>query len=400
METPTVNTELLDAIIRHQIGLLRVAGSIRKRILALLDAVEKDIRDVIERRLASAEAGLTPRNIQRLQVLERIITRIRADSWDKIDEALVEEMRDIAKHEPEFMSQAIKTVSPVVIDVAMPDAALLRSLVTTNPFEGKVLKQWTRDLRKADLDRILGAIKIGMVQGESNVDIARRVVGSVKLGGVDGATELTRQQLTSLSRTAVNHFSNAAKREFYKANSKYFQEELYVATLDARTTPVCRANDGKTFPVGKGPIPPLHFNCRSTRVPVIDPDILGQRPAKPFTERQIVGEFAAKKGLSAKTRDALPRGMKKEYDKYAAKRVRELTGRVPDSTSYQVWLGRQSKSFQNEILGLTRARLFRDGGLTLDKFVNRQGDEIPLRELARREAAAFKAAGLNPELFK
>jgi SPP1 gp7 family putative phage head morphogenesis protein len=392
-----VNTEFLDALIRHQIGLLRVAGSIRKRILALLDATEADIESAIKRRLANAEPGLSPRNVERLRVLSRIISKIRAESWAEVDDILLTEMRDIATNEAQFLSQAITAISPVVVDVAMPDTALLKALVTTNPFEGRVMKQWTKDLAREDIRRINDAIKIGMVQGESNQDIAARVVGTVRANGTDGATELSRNQLTALSRTAVNHFANAAKREFYKKNQAILNEELFVATLDARTTPVCRANDGKTFPVGKGPIPPLHFNCRSTRVPVIDGDALGLRPAKPFTEAQLVREYS---GGQYRNRDQLPRGEKSKYDKFARKRIRELTGRVPESQSYQVWLKRQSKSFQNEILGLTRARLFRDGGLTLDKFVNRRGDEIPLRELARRESAAFRAAGLNPEVFR
>jgi SPP1 gp7 family putative phage head morphogenesis protein len=392
-----VNTEFLDALIRHQIGLLRVAGSIRKRILALLDATEADLEQKIKAKLRNADDTFTPRNVQKMQTLAKIIAKIRADAWSKVNEALFAEMRAIADNEAQFLQQAITSISPVVVDVAMPDNALLKALVTNNPFEGRLLKQWVKDLEREDVRRINDAIRIGLVQGESNQDIARRVVGTGAVRGTDGVTELTRSNLTSLARTAVNHYANAAKREFYKKNQDILNEELFVATLDARTTPVCRANDGKTFPVGKGPIPPLHFNCRSTRVPVIDGDALGLRPAKPFTEAQLVREYS---GGKYKNRDQLPRGEKSKYDKFARKRVRELTGRVPEATSYQVWLKRQSKTFQNEILGLTRARLFRDGGLTLDKFVNRRGDEIPLRELARREAAAFRAAGLNPEVFK
>lgn len=395
----TVNDELFDAMVRHQIGLLRVSGSVRNRILSILDATEADIKDRIERRLANAAPGVTPANTKRLQVLMEMIRKVRAKAWTEVTAELVRSMVDIALNEAEFMDQGIQAVSPTVVAPILPEPALLRALVGKSPFEGRVLRQWAKDIAADDIKRIESAIQVGMVQGESSQQIASRVVGSARLKGTDGVTEITRQRATALTRTAVNHFSNAARREFFKANKSLFKREIYVATLDARTTPVCRANDGKTFAVGEGPMPPLHFNCRSTRVPVIDGAELGARPAKASTEQQLVREFNARKGTNAKTRDDLPRGMKGEFDKFKQRRVRELTGQVPDSVSYQTWLKRQSAAFQDDVLGRTRAALFRRGGLTLDKFVNRKGDEITLRELARREAAAFRKAGLNPEAF-
>jgi hypothetical protein len=56
--------------------------------------------------------------------------------------------------------------------------------------------------------------------------------------------------------------------------------------------------------------------------------------------------------------------------------------------------------FQNDTLGITKAKLFREGGLNLDKFVNRNGDELTLAQLAEREAAAFRAAGLDPDKYR
>jgi hypothetical protein len=185
-----------------------------------------------------------------------------------------------------------------------------------------------------------------------------------------------------------------------KENADLFTEEQFVATLDARTTPVCRANDGQRFPLGKGPRPPLHFGCRSLRVPVLDGELLGQRPSKPVTERLLLREFAKERGIDApSTRDGLPHGSKGAFDDFSRRRVRELTGTVPAKTTYQAWLKGQSTAFQDDVLGKTKARLFRDGGLTLDKFVNRAGDELTIRDLARRHKEAFKAAGLDPEGF-
>lgn len=392
----TVNEEFFDSLVRHQIGLLRVSGSIRKRLLAILDATEGDIRERILSRLESMTPGASPKNLERAKVLNELLTKVRAKAWREFTPELVAAMIEVAKAEPDFMAEAVRSVSPVTVDLVTPDSSMLRSLVTQRPFEGRVLRDWAKDIAAADIKRITDAVRMGIVQGEDAKAIARRVVGTAALKGSDGVTEITRRGAESITRTAVNHFANQARQLVAKANSDIFKKEQYVATLDARTTPVCRAADGKIFPVGEGPIPPLHFGCRSTRVPVIDGLTLGDRPQKPVTERQLVREFKERRGLDAgSTRDDLPRGTKGAFDKFARKRTRELTGTVPESTSYQTWLGRQTKEFQNDVLGPTRAKLFRDGGLQLDRFVNRRGDEIPLSVLRKREAAAFKRAGLE-----
>ena len=59
----TWNEELLDAMIRHQIGILRFDAGVRNRIWAILDATEADMRAQIANRLRrNTTGGLTPRS--------------------------------------------------------------------------------------------------------------------------------------------------------------------------------------------------------------------------------------------------------------------------------------------------------------------------------------------------
>jgi len=62
-------------------------------------------------------------------------------------------------------------------------------------------------------------------------------------------------------------------------------------------------------------------------------------------------------------------------------------------------LKRQPASFQDEVLGKTKAKLFREGGLNVDQFVDRAGNELTLSQLAERKPDAFRKAGLDPEKF-
>lgn len=399
-ELATANILLFDALVRHQILVLRFSADVRRRVQQILDDTEEELADRIRSRLM--DTGLESRaDVRRLEALLRIVRNTRTRAWREVTEEWVREAQAIAVEEARVTRAAIMTVAPVTLDMVLPAPELLRALVETSPFEGATLRNWAQVVADQDIRRIEAQIRAGMIAGEGSDQIARRVVGSARLRGTDGVTQITRRAAESLTRTAINHFSNMARREFITANQDLFSEEQYVATLDARTTPVCRSLDGKLYPVGKGPIPPLHFNCRSLRVPVLDGDVLGDRPFVAATRAQLLREYAEREGIRLpRGREDLPRGHKGSFDAFARQRVRQLTGQVPGRTTYQQWLARQSQAFQDDVLGKTRARLFRDGGLTLDKFVNRRGDEIPLRDLARLEAEAFRAAGLDPKGFE
>lgn len=394
----TANEQFFDALVRHQIGLLRMTGKVQNDVARLLDKTETAMADRIKSRLSGRRGLNTPADVQRMQSLLKSIRATRLKAWKKVTAVWVRELREISKAEPLFLDAALKTVLPVTVETTLPATALLETIATSKPFHGKLLRSWARNVAAADLARISDEVRIGMVLGESNQAIARRVVGTKALQGADGATAATRRQAMAVTRTAVNAISNQSKRAFYEANKKLFSEELYVATLDSRTTPICSSLDGERFPVGQGPIPPLHIQCRSLRIAILDDKTLGARPMKPTTERGLLREYTKGNGLrSTTTRAGLPRGHKGAFDKFSRRRVREQIGRVPAKVTYQEWLTRQSAAFQQDVLGKTRARLFRRGGLTLDKFVDAKGRRFTLAELARSDKAAFQQAGLLPK---
>jgi len=395
----TVNTEFFDSLVRHQTFLMRTSGSIRNEVIALLNATEEDLVAMIRGRLGSSR-GLTPNSIDRADRLLKDIRGIRSEAWSEIDNLWTQSFLDIAVGEAKFSQSALDTVLPVRVETKLPAGATLRALVANRPFQGRVLKRWSSAQRAADIQRIDEQVRIGLVQGESSDVIARRVVGTSRAQGTDGITQLSRRSAAALTRTATIAYSNAARQEFFTENNTLFTEELYVATLDSRTTPICRSLDGRRFPVGEGPQPPLHFNCRSLRVAVIGEDVVGNRPFNPTTQRGLLREFTSTEGLGRiSSRANLPRGFKGKFDRFARGEARSMIGRVPAKVTYDQFLRRQSTEFQNDTLGVTKARIFR-AGATLDRFVDRAGNEIPLRLLSRSDAAAFRAAGLDPAAFK
>lgn len=399
VEELSANEQFFDALLRHQIGLFRVVGSMRNEIFTLLDETETDIRRQISDVTRLGVGLASPRQVQRLERLLKQITEVRNAAWDKVNGVWLDRIPKIGVAEAAHVDGLLRTAMPVSLETNLPNTRRLRDITFSRPFRGRTLREWAQNIRRVDIERIESQVKIGLVQGESGPQIARRVVGTVRARGTDGVTEITRKQASAITRTVVNGVANQSRRMYFVENESLIDSELFVATLDSRTTLVCSGLDGKRFPVGEGPIPPIHFACRSLRTALVDPEPLGLRPMKPTTERMLLREFTSQEDIAVVTKRAnLPFGTKGRFDEFRRRRVRELIGRVPAKTSFQTFLSRQSVEFQNDYLGVPKARLFR-AGLPLDKFVDPVGRPLNLNELARREASAFQAAGLDPENF-
>jgi SPP1 gp7 family putative phage head morphogenesis protein len=350
----TANEILMDASVRHQIGLQRLSTATVRKILALLARVEEDI---VSRMLRTSDGTVSQ---LRLQKMLEAIREINAEGYAKIRSETTTELRALASYEADYQAESIARAIPIQLDIVKPSASQLYAAVNARPFQGRFLRDWYRQLEEGAQSRLRGAIQMGWVEGETIGQMVRRVRGTRAAQYKDGVLEMSRRGAEGMVRTAVNHTATVARNETYRANSDVIKGVRWVATLDGRTTLVCASRDGTVYDVDKGPRPPAHFNCRSTTSPVI----------KSWKEMGI------------NLREA-PDGTRASMD-----------GQVPAKTTYNEFLRRQPKSFQEEVLGTTKARLFRDGKLPLDKFVDRQGVEYTLDELRRREAAAFERAGL------
>lgn len=94
-------------------------------------------------------------------------------------------------------------------------------------------------------------------RGESVQVISKRIAARM---------EVATSNATRLVRTELNYVENAAAlRSIKDAGLGYYR---FIATLDNRTTPICRAHDGRIVSVEEASpgdnLPPLHPNCRST----------------------------------------------------------------------------------------------------------------------------------------
>ena len=150
---------------------------------------------------------------------------------------------------------------------------------------GSTVEKAFRGIAVDQAERFSQVVRQGLLTGETTPSIAKRLIGNLQFGeeaktvrqliAAGGqATAVADNQVMALIRTSINQVANTASQQVYEANQDITKKYRYVATLDTRTSARCAALDGQEFEYGRGPMPPQHFNCRSTTVPIIDPDIL------------------------------------------------------------------------------------------------------------------------------
>jgi len=241
---------------------------------------------------------------------------------------------------------------------------------------GETVSKAFRGIATKSQERLALAIRSGVFSGETTQQIARQLIGKLDFADQSPLTvkqlalsggELTRvanHQLQTIVRTSVNQVQNQASQAVYAANSKVAPKYEYVATLDSRTSPICKRLDGRKFEYNKGPTPPQHFNCRSTTVPVIDYNRLQKK--YPSLNKPPVGKVVTR-----------PTG--------------EGTGRVPQGTQYGNWLLDQDKKIQLKTLGSEqKVRIFKkiakkegSGQAAIRKMIREDGSERTLEQLQR-----------------
>ena len=235
---------------------------------------------------------------------------------------------------------------------------------------GQTVEKAFRGIATRNQELLARNIRAGVFSGETTQQIARRLAGRINfdfegnarqaaLAGGD-AIKVASHQIQTIVRTSVNQVTNQASQSVYAANKKVSPKYQYVATLDSKTSAICQRLDGQKFEYNKGVLPPQHFNCRSTTVPVVDFD-----------------------GLQKKYPD-LEKPPTTKLDTRPSK-----TGRVPQDTQYGDWLLDADRELQVKTLGSEgKVRIFKklakkegSGHAALRKMIRNDGTEVSLEKL-------------------
>ena len=274
-----------------------------------------------------------------------------------------------------FTSKAFKEDSFAKFGQGKFDLTATQGASMTLP-NGETVEKAFRGIATRQQESLARHIRQGVFSGESTQEIARRMIGRLEFGQKGSVrqiaqaggelTKLANHQIQTIVRTSVNQVQNQASQAVYAANSKVAPKYEYVATLDSRTSGICKRLDGQKFEYNKGPTPPQHFNCRSTTVPVVDYEGLKKR--KGFEDLKPP-----------------PKG------KVVTRPTGEGGGRVPQDTQYGDWLLGADKKTKIKTLGNEqKVRYFErlakkegSGQKAIRKMVREDGSERSLKDLQK-----------------
>lgn len=337
------NTALIDALTLRQILIERYSKGESIRLLRHLKRLSAELKKVVDNDYATARAVNLAKQVE--QITKAYLIEYGDD--------MMKGLREFSENEAKFAQQAI--LATTAAEVTSPASiAQLHSVLTRVPMKlivGKktdtlTVNQAVSTFTKKRSKEVAQIIRDGVTVGKTSQEVVKEI------------TELVgnkfKNQAASLVRTTTNHMGAQARSQTYKANDDVIDGEEYVATLDSGTTISCAGFDGQIFPIGKGPMPPLHWGCRSVRTPKVNPKYdLGS---------EIVGQRAS------------------------------IDGPVSANVTYGGWLGRQGAGVQNEVLGVERAKLFRSGKLSISKFTDDNGKVYSLKRLEELNPLAFNRA--------
>jgi SPP1 gp7 family putative phage head morphogenesis protein len=421
----TANEAYLDAALRHAVGIRKLTAGEVKRVLRVLEKADQELSGMLRKRLHQFKNRDVDFRGTRLRELLKEVRHARRAAMLQIRGMIRDTAVNAARMEERFERRMITAAMPVDVILATVDAQTLRALVVSSPFaagpgQARLLQQWFQGLSAADQSRLIGAIQQGMAQGETIPQMMARISGTRARGFRDGVLAVTRRNATAIVRTAVNHVSNAAREAVWDANADIIDGLRWVSTLDGRTTDICIARDGKVAAVGGKPLPgdveplvppgarpPAHVQCRSVMAAIFDVDgvasIIGERPyvrdLRTGKRRQVDFRTDARRRAGDRWRSMSRAERTAAVHAERTAWATAAVGQVPARVTYQEWLRRQPVGFQDDVLGVTKGKLFRSGGLSVDRFVDRLGGELTLEQLAKTNPEAFLAAGIDLEKF-
>ena len=341
---------LLDAVISQQLDVFRLSAAKRAQILRRLARLERELVNKLA--VTDMKRGERRKLARFLKATGEVIAEAYTKAQGELEFGAVAET--IAKLTANDLAVVLGPIEP---EVRLPTADFYAAVASDAMVEGVPQAQWWRAQAEATRRAFEGAIRQGLASNETNQQLIARIVGK---DGVGGVMSVARYQAAALVQTGVSSVANTARLATFRANSDIVIGVRQVSTLDSHTSKICIAYSGAAWDLDGQPIrgttlafnngPPRHFNCRSVLVPIL----------KTFKQLGLdVGEI-----------------------KPATRASDE--GQISAATTFNAFLSRKSFEYQNEVLGVGRADLWRAGKITLRDLVSGDGRPLTLAELRRK----------------
>lgn len=358
-DVTSANEAIVDLIYERAVDLLRLEAGTRNKVTALLNDLEKEIIAA----LAKIDPTGSPKAVVqriRLQQLQRQIDASIQASYRDNDVLLAQEIRDVVDVEATWTANAINTSIRAEFADTGITRILLETLVSDVLIQGAPTSEWWSRQAAGLSDRFADEMRRGVAIGEPLSKLVARVRGGA---GQRGIMDVARSSAERLVRSSVQTAANVARESTYDRNADLIKALMWSATLDTRTSIWCITRDGHLYgvkdhaPQDGGPPwmdgpGKLHWNCRSTSVPVM----------KSWRDLGI-------------DEDDVPQTTRASMD-----------GQVPATQTFETWLRKQSAARQDTVLGEGKAALWRSGKINFGDLLDQSGRPLTTEQLRAKAA--------------
>ena len=215
-----------------------------------------------------------------------------------------------------------------------------RERINTPSINDRLLTQELSVVQRLEVQRVRSQLRAALARGAS-----RSQLRSI----ANRASGLTKQHAKAIVNTEITRASTVAKQLVAEDNPDLIRGFLYTAILDFSTTDICRSNHNRIVDIDEQRyVPPLHFGCRSTLVPLS------------YTRSQLEAN-----GLNPPS---------------------NLETTVPRENTLDSWFRRQPFALQRRLLGSEEAVSFWQNGQPLAQLLTRRGTVKSLASIRRNQS--------------
>jgi hypothetical protein len=339
---------LFDRIISQQLDLFRLTARQKADIVKKLGELSKKLVAEL------AESDLSTATKKQINKVLGASNEIINEYYNELEGQL--QLADVG----EIIAQGTARTIEVALGAqaaAIPTLDYFTTLASNVLIEGAPTAAWWEKQAANVTFRFAAQVRQGLANAETNQQIIARIVGS---NGAAGVMDVAKKDAAALVQSSVQTVAAVARRKTYEDNKDVINGIRQVSTLDSHTSLTCIAYSDAEWnldyePINGNSLPynggvPRHWNCRSVEVPIVK------------TLREL--------GIPIDQPDRTTRASE--------------DGPVSATTTFDDFLKRKGEAWQNEVLGVGRADLWRAGKITLRDLVSGDGRPLTLDQLRAR----------------
>lgn len=328
-----INDEIESRYTEHGLRLIRFANGLAYSADTQLRALSRELRKLLRDYDEEMSA-------KELRMLIAAIQEAIATSYTAISFAQTNVLFDLVDTEVDFSMRAAGLTRRI------SEAATRRAAAGVLVHGASVPDHWQRQAQNLSW-QVASAVRAAYASGTGGRALAAAVLGEGRLGQErGGALEGAQRAARGLVDSTVQSGTNAGRLASFQANDSDVNALSWFAILDTRVCPNCAMRAGKLYTVKLEPIghsipiggpPPLHFFCRCILLPM-----------------------------------KFPKGPPKDGG--------------PTVSTFDKWIKKQPLDRQEELLGVGRTALWKEGKITLSDLVGQNGLMLTLGQLKAQVA--------------